>query len=113
MGRAIVAALQPACLDERRVSEWPGTKLPSDTAILRSYALTPDAVDVLTDVEGLFSWVQPEALEDLALCRADNEPWLVSIAHERDAYLNLTNDEWDDLRRDHPELAELLSPSTS
>jgi hypothetical protein len=43
--------------------------------------------------EGLFSWTQPELPEDLCLFRKDGEPWLVTIAHEKDGYLVLSPNE--------------------
>jgi hypothetical protein len=56
----------------------------------------------------LYGWVQPELPEDLCLLRDEKEAWLVSIAHERDSYLCLSEDERSRLLDALPQLAALL-----
>lgn len=41
----------------------------------------------------LYAWEQPLLPEDLCLLRSEQEPMLVSISHESDAYLLLSEDE--------------------
>jgi hypothetical protein len=43
----------------------------------------------------LFGWRQPELPEDLALLREDGTAVLASICHEHDAYLQLTDEEYE------------------
>jgi len=62
-------------------------------------------VEVLTkSASGLYDWVQPSLPEDLCLLRPDETPWLVTISHERDAYLVLDAKEHVELVREIPEL---------
>jgi hypothetical protein len=106
---AILVDLSPALRQEREVSEWPGTRLLMGTALLREYELTERTRDALSRaVRGLYGWCQPARPEDLILWRADGEPWLVSIAHERDGYFWLTPSEALDLVSRLPALGSLL-----
>jgi hypothetical protein len=43
--------------------------------------------------DSIYAWRQPALPEDLCALRADDTPWLASIAHEGDAWLELTPDE--------------------
>ena len=49
----------------------------------------PDAASILkTAVKGLYGWQQPQFPEDLCFLKPGRRPWLVSIAHEKDAYFD-------------------------
>jgi len=94
---------------ERDVSEWPGTKLLDDTAILREYELSEASVAVLGRVvEGLYEWCQPGRPEDPVFWRVSGGPWLVTIAHESDAYFEMTSAEHEELVRSVPALSAVL-----
>jgi hypothetical protein len=56
---------------------------------------------------GLFQWVG-YAPEDPCFFRADGEVLLVTTSHERDAYLMLSEEEYQGLRLRFPDLASLL-----
>jgi hypothetical protein len=74
----------------KRARSWPGTELMSNEATVVRMPLTQSTLQLLTGaVSGLFDWIQPARPEDLCLLRADGSPLLVSVAHERDAYLEL------------------------
>jgi hypothetical protein len=91
---AVLDRLEPYLVCAEESSEWPGTQLLGSTARVYRYKLTSDTIFILGEVaERLFDWQQPELPEDLCLIRPDGNPWLVTIAHEEDAYLNLSNDE--------------------
>lgn len=87
--------LSPFLQAKTDVSEWQGTKLlDGSIAELYCFRLSTETISLLNNTAyGLFSWVQPELPEDLCLVRSDAEPFLVSIAHERDAYLILSFEE--------------------
>ncbi len=103
--------LQPAALQllERlrafqlsvvEASKWPGTTLVGHTASVYRYAVHPTLIRLLEQaVTGLYDWIQPDRPEDLSFCRPDGKPFLASIAHERDGYLDLTSEEFAKLRR--------------
>jgi hypothetical protein len=92
--RAVLDKLEPFLIKREESSEWPGTQLFDHTAQVNTFALSPATMSVLIEAsEGLFSWTQPELPEDLCLFRKDGEPWLVTIAHEKDGYLVLSPNE--------------------
>lgn len=92
--QSLLKRLEPFLIKREELSEWPGTQLFDDTAQVSRFQLSPATESVLIEVaEGLFSWTQPELPEDLCLFREDGEPWLVTIAHEKDGYLVLSPDE--------------------
>ena len=104
-----IEALSPFLVSSEKRSEWPGTVLIAGTATVFNYKLTDDSVGVLKrEAEGLYDWSAPELPEDLCLLRADLSPWLVSIAHERDGYLQLSDDELVELLRSAPDLGDLI-----
>ena len=90
--RAVLNKLHP--YERIRATSWPGTTLLQEEATVNKFLLTRGAVDVLTDATpSLLGWVAPELPEDLCVLRPDETPWLVTIAHEGDAYLELADDE--------------------
>jgi hypothetical protein len=69
---------------------------------------------VLTDVvlqfsHGLFQWQAPSLPEDLALLRKPGDVWLGSVAHEGDAWLELTEAEHSGLVASIPDIGALLA----
>lgn len=102
-GRAVLDSLQPFLTQREQTAEWPGTRLLDGTAWVHAYSLTAACLEILKEAStGLLGWHQPDLPEDLALLRADGSPWLTTIAHERDAYVDLTSVEEQDLRRALP-----------
>jgi len=107
--KKVLVELSPHLREERTVSEWPGTKLLGGTATLREYELSEASAAILGRVaEGLYDWCQPARPEDLVLWRASDGPWLVTIAHERDAYFEVTAAERDELFRAIPALSSVI-----
>jgi hypothetical protein len=78
-----------------RVSEWPGTcLLQGETALLYTYRLDPKLVSILkSEVSSLFSWSTPTLPEDLCFYREDRSCLLATISHEKDVYVELSEDE--------------------
>jgi hypothetical protein len=92
--QAVIERLEPFLISQAESAEWPGTRLLDDTATVYRFELSSETISVLGEAtDALFSWSQPEMPEDPCLIRFDGEPWLVTIAHEQDAYLNLTSEE--------------------
>ncbi len=109
--KAVLRSLDPYTTKDEIVSEWPGTILHSDTARLKQFALEAESVAVLKRAAvGLYDWQHPGLPEDLCLMRPDGGPWLVSIAHEGDGYLDAGSRELDHLSRIIPGLDEILEP---
>jgi hypothetical protein len=106
---SVLETLHPHLLGATETPNWPGTTLLDGTATVRRYRLEPSVVDIVSNaVESLYAWQQPERPEDLCLLRADGDPWLVTVAHEGDAYVVVEADELDVVRREAPELAAIL-----
>ena len=80
---------------ERR-DRWPGTTLLAGAglATLHHFVLSDATIAALTEaVDSIYEWRQPRLPEDLCALRADDTTWLASIAHEGEAWLELTPDE--------------------
>jgi hypothetical protein len=89
-GKNLLTELNPYLQEKQEVSEWPGTKLLGSTAWVFRYYLGPECSMVLQHAtDALYDWMQPDLPEDLCLIRENGEPWLISIAHERDGYFEL------------------------
>lgn len=103
--RAFLEQFRSILISQEQSTDWPGTRLTSGTATIFRYHITPDLIDHLkAKVEGLYEWQQPERLEDLCFLREDGTALLATIAHENDAYLELTSEEHKDLLRLLPAL---------
>ena len=89
-----LSKLAPFFIRESRETIWPGTELMTGTARILRYTLSEKCAAVLSaTVHGLYDWQQPLLPEDLCTLRDDGRPWLVTISHERDAYLCLSEQE--------------------
>lgn len=87
------------------LSEWPGTKLLEGIARVQKFRIDPTVFRLLqTTAESLCDWQHPRLPEDLCLMRNDSSPILVTIAHGRDAYLVLSEEEAAEIQRHIPEL---------
>lgn len=103
--RDVLNRLKPFLIQRKERSEWPGTQLIDHTAQVRTFKLSPATATVLAETtRSLFSWTHPDLPEDLCLFREDGEPWLVTIAHEKDGYLILSPDERTALTKAIPSL---------
>lgn len=86
-------------------SEWPGTELLLGTAKVNEYQFDIKSLDLLLSLSNnIYDWEQPFLPEDLALIRKDGLAFLGSISHEKDAFLNLTEDERKLLKERFPKL---------
>jgi hypothetical protein len=109
-GAKVLADLQPFLLKKRESREWPGTILSNSTASVFCYNFDSNCASILQNAaESLFSWLQPDLPEDLCLLKANEEPWLVSISHEKDSFLNLTYEEKERLLKALPSFRSILA----
>ncbi len=80
--------LRPFLLEERKVKEWPGTRI-HGTATLRLYKADSEALETLYGaVRGLYRWVQPTRPEDLAFYDSRGRCWLETTAHEHTGFVD-------------------------
>lgn len=93
-GNRVIEKLEPFLIERGMRSEWPGTKLLCDKAQVFRYSLNSECSRILKESSsGLYDWCQPSLPEDLSFSRTHGDPWLVSIAHEKDAYFCLSDHE--------------------
>jgi hypothetical protein len=101
----LLSRLRTFLLSESEESEWPGTQLLEGSAMVYKFVVCQEALDLLIKASSsLFGWIQPSLPEDLCFLRSDESPWLVTIAHERDGYFLLAEDEVEKLRKTVPDL---------
>lgn len=94
----LIKRLGNSLIENKKVSEWPGTKLLDGTAELYKYKL--DAISKATLIEigcGLFDWIQPSMPEDLSFLYQNGQNCLTSISHEKDAWLSINDNEYLDV----------------
>jgi hypothetical protein len=114
-GAANALAQMSTYLDgSERAYAWPGTTLlPSngvEAATLWRYRWSGGLVDIVLQFShGLFQWQAPSLPEDLALLRKPGDVWLGSVAHEGDAWLELTEAEHSGLVASIPDIGALLA----
>ena len=65
---------------------------------------------IARSAKGFYEWRQPALPEDLCLLRDTREPSLVTIAHEEDGYLDLTDSEFAILQSALPRVVANLRP---
>jgi len=93
-GHETLRELEQDIMMKEERQEWPGTRLLNDSATVYLMRLTANSLGVLCNrASRLYEWEQPFLPEDLCLMRSVSEPMLVSISHEKDAYLLLSEDE--------------------
>jgi hypothetical protein len=110
--RHTLSILEPSLVSVLNVTEWPGTKLLAGReARLFTYRTSASIMKELeTCAGGLYGWIAPDLPEDLGFRRSDGSVWLASIAHERDAWLELELDELKELHKAYPEIEQMLQP---
>ncbi len=80
-------------------------------ATVYGYRWVPETLRMtLAASRSLQDWLHPDLPEDLCLLRQDGEPWLVSVTHEGDFYLRMTDGEWRRFSRLAPTLQSMLGP---
>jgi hypothetical protein len=108
-GKALLQRLEPFLLERTRVSSWPGTILYGSEATLVRF--TGNAVvlrELAAASDSPFEWRQPELPEDVSFALADGTTVFTSIAHEREAYFEITEDEYRRLVSAMPALATMM-----
>lgn len=101
----LLAKLKPFIIEETDASAWPGTVLINNAATIYTVHFRPTVAEIMTEAAiALYAWIHPELPEDPCLLRADGTPWLVTIAHENDAYMELNDDELAELASKVPGL---------
>jgi len=108
--KAALEQLEPHQVAVRTTSAWPGTTLGGGSALMFMYRMSPALASTLRlAADGLYDWQQPDLPEDLGFIRPDGSVWLASIAHERDAYFELSDEEAKDLFDRLPELSDAIN----
>lgn len=108
-GEEIIKSLSSFLIAKIQTTEWPGTILINSEATLYKYHLNFESATILKrSSTRLFQWQQPNLPEDLCILRADDSPWLVTIAHEKDGFLILSKAEIAHLLKTMPKYRSIL-----
>jgi hypothetical protein len=106
----LLSDLEPFMVSKKSLARWPGTELLDGVAEVYVFSLTSESTEKLKRATSrLYGWCQPYLPEDLCLLLREEEPWLVSISHEGDAYFTLDEEQLASLLNGLPELREILS----
>jgi hypothetical protein len=86
-------------ITQKEVTEWPGTKSSSDQPVMAyEYQISESCLAIIKRVShSLYEWEQPNLPEDIAFLRETKGAMLTTISHERDAYLSLSDAEYNEL----------------
>lgn len=105
-----LARLEACRIETVLAREWPGTVLHAHDAAVHWYQVTADLEQGMRELAPrLYAWAHSGgAPEDPCFFRADGQVVLVTVAHEHDAYLMLTESELLLLQERFPNLASLL-----
>jgi hypothetical protein len=106
---SLLSALEPHLVERQRSSSWPGTSLLDEKATVIRFLHSAVLDQLLSAAEGLYEWQQPSLPEDLAFLRDDGTALLASISHEQDAFLEVSDDEYQALVQQVPELSQLTA----
>lgn len=85
--------------------EWPGTvqghgniELSRERPKFYKFQLETNSIRLLTTCSsGMYDWISPNLPEDLSFFDLQGEPWMTTIAHERDAFFTLAPDGLNDI----------------
>ena len=102
----LLKALAPSIDESYEAQEWPGTQLMTGTATVYVVKLAQSCETIARAARGFYDWVQPGLPEDLSLLRKTREPCLVTIAHEKDGYIDLAASEFARLQNSVPRVVE-------
>jgi hypothetical protein len=97
----LLKALDPYLISIEYGNEWPGTNLMGNNAKIYYFNSHSQCSEILLKFSNsIFSWVQPNLLEDLCFLKENNNPWIVNVAHEYELlFINLTANEYDTLKK--------------
>jgi hypothetical protein len=97
---SILASLEDHIVWSRSASSWPGTELigggQADVALFTTNDVTIELLSRFAD--GLFDWCGPQRPEDVWFEASDGDVILATIAHEKDGYMRMTDEEFESLR---------------
>jgi hypothetical protein len=108
-GESILKMLEPYLVDRKVTNKRPGTKRLGENALAHKYKYEAPLSGLIQKInDHLYGWLQPNFPEDLCLLRENEEPWFVSITHEKDSFFFLPDTEKNDLIQNIPELGRIL-----
>jgi hypothetical protein len=108
-GLALLNRLQQHLVERERSSCWPGTLLMDKEATILRFTSSETVVqELIGSADGLYGWQQPALPEDLAFVRDDLTAILASICHEHDAYLEISDEEYESLAASVPVFVDIV-----
>jgi len=99
-GQAFLKTASSELIRTSNQSEWPGTRLIFDKAVIYTFNLSPEFRRLFQDqADDLGAWLNPTLPEDPAFYRRDGSVLFGSVTHERDAFAELTDAETAECRK--------------
>ena len=100
----IIDLLKPYLIKKTNSNEWPGTKLFGHSAIIYSFECNCKTGLILKNAcNGLYSWLSPDLPEDICFYISD-EPFLITISHEKTGILKNINRKVEIFKKELPEI---------
>lgn len=91
-GKKIIKELEPALIEIKDQSKWPGTEIIGGTVKVYYYKTDMRIKNILiNEIEGLYSWMQPNYPEDLCFLRKERKEWLINTCHEKECFILCDN----------------------
>lgn len=107
----LLTDLDPYLLQCTDTNEYPAGTLPWGTIRVCSYSLSEGSLELLQAAAAcLYDWQEPDLPSDLCLMR-DGQPWLVTMASDRESVLVLEAEEAAALCAQIPDLVLRPTPS--
>jgi hypothetical protein len=89
----VLTSIQPYLVESKETNEYPGGVLPWGTVQVNRYRLDNQLLKIVVSAtDHLFEWQEPLLPNDLCLLMG-REPWLITMASDRVALLNLDREE--------------------
>jgi hypothetical protein len=108
--KSVAEELNSFLVKKEQVSEWPGTIMFGGSPVtLLQYVLNPQSLRILKRLTpGLYHYLYPNFFEDLSILRPDGEPWLISVAHEKEGWMILSEIEFQNITTAIPRIWYML-----
>jgi hypothetical protein len=105
----LLARLEPHLVERSRVTSWPGTILYGSLATLHRFCANRSVLKELVSAStALYGWLQPALPEDPSFAREDGKTVFGSISHEREAWLEVSEEERGALVREMPGMEAMV-----
>ncbi|MFL0194838.1 leucine-rich repeat domain-containing protein [Clostridium sp. WILCCON 0269] len=104
-GLEVLKQLKPYLIKKIKHNKWPGTISYGECSLIYHFQCNKNTVSILQNsVNALYDWYLPKLPMDLSFLDKNNNGWLVSVAHEKMSWLNISHEEKQDILDKFPNL---------